>query len=160
MKLTSYGTGCHNLVTNRQGRLEGPMQNIIHSALANAARFRADNGDIARAEQLLQKSIEIADFGGSNDDKFFSRIHQAQFLCDAERDVEAEAAYKKAIDVVPLAQFSLRHALAIKELSEVVTRLGRAEEGQALEVLASTVFDSLAGDICNETVRASMDLAS
>jgi len=136
------------------------MQNTIHSALANAARFRADNGDIGRAEQLLKKSIEIADFGGSNEDRFFSRIHQAQFLSDEDRDAEAEVAYKNAIDVVPLAEFNLRHALAIKELSEVVTRLGRPDEGSALEFLAATVFDSLADDICIEAVRTSTDLAS
>lgn len=128
------------------------MENKICTALANAAQFRAENGDLARAEHLLRRAIRIAQHGGGTNDKFFSWINLAHFLEDHNRDEEAEGAFKAAIESVPLMDFNMRHAIAIKELGELVTRNGRPEEGLALQVLALKVFDVLADDVAQKSV--------
>lgn len=128
------------------------MANVIHVAMRNAAYFRADRGELDRAEALFKKGIHMADFSGTADDKFFARIHFAQFLADNGRDAEAEAIYKSAIDPIPMSQFNLRHSLAIRELGELVVKQGRKAEGMALQTLAAAVFDSLADDVCMRAI--------
>jgi len=130
------------------------MTNKICTALADAARFRAERGEIDRAEMLLKKATQIAHFGGSPTDKFFSWIHVAHFLEDQNRDEEAERAYRKAIDSVPMIDFNVRHAIALKELGELVMRTGRPEEGLALQAIAFRVFDVLADDIAQKSVES------
>lgn len=134
--------------------------NMIHSTFANAALFRAENGDVARAEQLLNKSIEIADSKGNPDDKFFARIYLAQFLVDAGRDEAAEIAYKSAISTAALQSLNMRHSLALRELAEVVERLGRPNEAMALEQLAWKSFELLADDTCQQAVATCVSVAS
>lgn len=134
--------------------------NKVHSTLAHAALFRAENGDAVRAEQLLNKSIEIADFRGNPEDRFFARVYLAQFFADSGRDEAAEIMYKAAIATVPLQAFNLRHTLAIRELAEVTERLGRPNEAMALEQLAWKTFELLADDICQQAVATSVSVAS
>lgn len=136
------------------------MRTQIHNALANAARFRAEQGDLLRAEQLLQKSVEIADNGTEHQPKFFARVHLAQFLADQGRHAEAESIYKDAISVVPMAQFDVRHALAIRELGELIEKQGRQEEGHCLQVLAASVFEALADDVCQRVLQQAQHRAS
>lgn len=129
------------------------MANNIHLALTNAAVFRAEQGDSPRAVQLLTKSIEIADHGGSLEERFFARIEMAHFYLDNGQPTESEAMLRDAIEIVPMSDFNLRHALAIKELGELVETLGRTEEGIALQLLAERVFDTLADDVCIEALE-------
>lgn len=136
------------------------MRTQIHASLANAARFRAEQGDLLRAEQLLQKSVQIADNGGDHQAKFFARVHLAQFLGDHGRESEAEHIYKDAISVVPMAHFDVRHALAMRELGEIIERQGRQEEGRCLQVLAASVFEALADDVCQRVLQQSQHRAS
>lgn len=136
------------------------MENKICGALANAARFRAEQGDDARAEELIRKAIQLAHFGGSNSDRFFSWVNLAHFLMDRSRDAEAEEALRAAIDSVPLMEFNVRHTIALKELGEVVMRNGRPEEGLALQILALKVFDVLADDVALQAVESVTDRAS
>jgi hypothetical protein len=130
------------------------MDNKICTALANAAHFRAEQGDNERAEQLLRKSIQLALWGDSTSDRFFSWVHLAHFLIDNGRDAEAELAFRAAIESVPLMDFNLRHAIAINELGELIMRLGRPEEGLALQVIALKVFDTLADDVALNAVES------
>lgn len=136
------------------------MENKICSALANAARFRAEQGNMARAEELLRKGIRLAEFGGSSQDRFFAWVHLAHFLIDQARDAEAESALRTAIESVPLMEFNLRHAIALNELGEIVMRNGRPEEGLALQVVALKVFDVLADDVAQNAVESVTDRAS
>lgn len=134
--------------------------NMIHSTFANAALFRAENGDVVRAEQLLNKSIEIADSKGTADDRFFARIYLAQFLVDAGRDQAAEIVYKSAITTAARQTLNMRHSLALRELAEVVERLGRPNEALALEQLAWKTFESSSDDACQQAVSINVSVAS
>lgn len=136
------------------------MENKICNSLAEAAQFRAERGDLARAEDLLRRAIRIAQHGGGTNDKFFSWINLAHFLEDNERDAEAETAFKAAIESVPLIDFNMRHAIALKELGELIMRNGRPEEGLALQMLAFKVFDVLADEAAQKSVETLIHRAS
>jgi hypothetical protein len=136
------------------------MKNKICASLAHAAQFRMEEGDIVRAEQLLKKATEVAEFGGNHNDKFFSWVRYAHFLVDQNRDAEAETAFRKAIDSVPLMHFNLRHAIALRELGELVSRTGRPEEGLALQAMSLKIFEALADEVCQESLETYTDRAS
>jgi hypothetical protein len=123
------------------------------TALANAAQFRVERGETARAETLLRKAIDIAERIGSYNDRFFAWIHLAHFLEDHGRDTESEQAFRTAIESVPLFSFSVRHAIALKELGAVIMRNGRPEEGLALQCLSLKVFEALSEDLCLEVIH-------
>jgi hypothetical protein len=123
------------------------------TALANAAQFRVERGEPARAETLLRKAIEIAERIGSYNDRFFAWVHLAHFMEEHGRDTECEQAFRNAIESVPLFSFNLRHAIALKELGAVVMRNGRPEEGLALQCLSLKVFEALSEDLCLETIQ-------
>lgn len=136
------------------------MKNKICTALANAAQFRVDQGQLSRAEELYKKCVDAAEFGGYYGDVFFARANYAHFLIDQHRDDEAERELKAALDAVPLRRFNLRHSLALKELGQLFVRTGRKEEGEALQDLAFEIFMVLSDDVCHESVRTYSDRAS
>jgi hypothetical protein len=138
----------------------GSMDNLITTALTNAARFRAEEGDATKAEQLLRKSIQLADSDGAVEGRFFARVHLAHFLTASGRLAEAELAYQDALSNVSMASFNLRHTLAMREYGELLIKMGRTDQGEALLIMAERLFGVLADDICQATVQTFQSCAS
>jgi hypothetical protein len=126
------------------------------NALANAAQFRVDRGETERAETLLVKATQMAERIGDYNDKFFAWSRLAHFLEDQGRDKECEQALRNAIDSVPLFSFGVRHAIGLKDLGAAMIRNGRPAEGLAIQCMALKLFETLADDLCLDTVVAAV----
>jgi hypothetical protein len=108
----------------------------------------------------MENKIRIAHRSENTNEKFFALIEVAHTLEDQGRDDEAEVAFRNAIESVPLMDFNMRHAIAIKELGELVMRNGRPDEGLALQMLAFKVFDVLADEVAQKSVETVLHRAS
>lgn len=120
-------------VTGLQGR-EGPTTNLsIH--LSNYADLLEATGDLARAEEVLEESVEVARLQGES-----SLPHGAAsallalFLCTQDRFEEAEDRYRVALRALDVALEAAHPRVADTRigLARCLVRMGRPGEGESL----------------------------
>lgn len=111
---------------------------LIHSA----ERARAE-GNFEEAQLLVQRALEHARVAFSDDIPLARTwLLYAQVLEDAEDLVEAEAAYREALQLFKSQASRRLYALVLHNLAEVVERQGRTAESRELRTLAQEILRS------------------
>lgn len=121
----------------RRVELDQSGEFAFWEALIHSAEQARAEGKIEEAQLLVRRALEHARVAFSDDIPLARTwLLYAQLLEDAEDLVQAEAAYREALQLFN-AQASPRiYGLVLHNLAEVVERQGRVEESRELRALA------------------------